>query len=254
MIKATGRRGVFLGIRAAGAASPEVLQHDGIANRPKHWCDARFSGQRYATRFGPETDAALQPNKGPIKKQEQRRDHHCGIRHDSVERPWALVRYKQPVPRNKDERRDVHGYRRYASQKHAPAALRKRPPQKSWPAPIFVALHARVRHSFRNVDGKLVRLRVHARLIAGATVMTKVSQVPNVAVGEAPSQFKRRENCAKTFAIAARIADGQLTIRLLEKINFGHWLPRPRRQVRRMPPQPPAQTNLRIFRQGFLRT
>src|ERR1019366_9949395 len=88
--------------------------------------------------------------------------------------------------------------------------------QESRPAPTPVRLDARLGQNLRDVDGKLVRRRIHARVIAGAAVMAEVRKIKHIALFEIPSNLYGLKDRTVPLAVTAGVAYGQLAAGFLE--------------------------------------
>jgi hypothetical protein len=73
-----------------------------------------------------------------------------------------------------------------------------------------------------DIYSEFVGWRVHARVIAGTAIVTKVRQVEDVSFCKVPPYLNGLKYWAIAFAIAASVADHQLAVGLIKNLKLGH--------------------------------
>ena len=229
---AHGRRALPIRVIALAPTAPEPSQGRGLERCPPPRARRQSLTEAHAGRAQEPHERSHRENQ--YKRAEDKgRDQHRVLADNAIKRaravgpaPQAGMAERQ-VQRHQDdeggERKSDHRDRRVPEQR----------PQHARSRELLVGHLASFSEQRRYVDRPLVWLGVHARLPAGAAVVTQAGDIAEVALGEEPLSLQRWKHRAVALAIPTCVADRELPLPLAHELctartKFSHSLIRAR--------------------------
>ena len=151
---------------------------------------------------------------------------HRLVRHQPVEMSVPREERGPVVPEREAQDEGCHARCRHRRDRQ-PVAVEHRA-KKGRPCVGAIRRRPHLRQCLRHVDVEFVRRRKLAVDVAGPAPVAEIGEVIEIGGGEAASQLHRREHRAKSFAIAAGVADRHQPPGFLVAVSRVHGVPLPR--------------------------